>query len=91
MDSINRFIEKIQSDENLKNALVALSEKGNKEAVKALMITNGVTDEDLKRLKNQSLAISTTGELSDDDLQLVSAGGVQVLGFMRILKSSLYY
>lgn len=87
MDSINRFIEKIQSDGNLKNTLVALSEKGDKEAVRTLMTANGVTDEDFERLKNQSLTINTTGELSDDDLQMVSAGGAQVLGYSRLLKS----
>ena len=75
MESAKAFIAQVQANEPLQNELAALLEKGDKEAVTALMKANGVTEQDVSSLVSQDESVSTTGKLSDEALETVSGGG----------------
>ncbi len=78
MDSANAFIEKVKTDEILLFELAALAEKEDAEGMAELMRANGVSEKGLASLihLDQARAGCAGDELSDKELEGVSAGGV---------------
>ncbi len=77
MNSANAFIEKVKTDETLLFELAALAEKEDAQGMAKLMRTNGVSEKGLASLIHLDQAgAGSDGELSDESLEGVSAGGV---------------
>ncbi len=77
MDTANAFIEKVKTDETLLLELAALAGNEDAEGMAELMRANGVSEKGLASLIHidQARAISAGDELSDKELEEVSASG----------------
>ena len=76
MKSADAFIDRIKTDEALLLELSSLMEKEDAQSVAELMRANGVSEEGIANLIHLDKAdgVSTTDELSDEDLAEVTGG-----------------
>ena len=87
MDSLRKFIEKVQTNEELQGKVVTMS-TNDETALNALMRDNGVSEEDINSFNKQEHKFSTTGELSDEELENVAGGGFNWCNGIKLLVDS---
>ena len=77
LQTLRAFVEKAKTDEDLQKQVMSLAEKQDKEGMAALMKEQGVSDDDLRTLREQEEALKTSqsDELSDEILEMVAGGG----------------
>ena len=74
METLKKFIKKVQSDDQLQKEFVTLVNT-DMETLYTYMRENGVSEEDLQAFKQQEHQFRITGELSDEELESVAGGG----------------
>ncbi len=86
MKSADAFIDRIKTDESLLSELSNLMEKNDAQSIAELMRANGVSEEGIAELIHLDKVDtgSDTDELSDEELETVSAGS-WCNGFKEVL------
>lgn len=92
MDAEKRFTEKLKTDQSYRTKLAALITSGDTEALNAFMKENGFTDDDIAALDDQNLWVPSAPvneELSDAELESISAAGINWCNGMKLLIDSI--
>jgi len=92
MDNVKKiFTEKLKTDQDYREKLLRLVEAGDVEALNRYMKKNEFSDDDIAALDAQKLWVHSASideEMSDAELESVSAAGINWCNGMKLLLDS---
>jgi hypothetical protein len=75
MENVKELLEKVKSDENLQKEMMAVLAKKDPVAAEDFMRQHGVSEDEIKVLRDQQQSLKTKGDLNEEMLELVVGGG----------------